>query len=192
MKLSMPKGRMAILLPILLVAAGLAMFGDRTPAGAVHPLAPASRGQAQGTSDIQRVTGPSARSKPAAAVPLEILVPREQLARSDADARDLFASPAWLTREIKVAPPPAAPVAAAPVAPPAAVAELALPFKFVGKRQEGDEWEVYLARDDVNFIAKVGATVDVSFRVEAIAPPTIVLIHLPTGKSHSLSIGEAR
>ncbi len=113
---------------------------------------------------------------------LESLVPRDSLIadspRSNA-ARDLFATANW-------SPPPAPQPSPAPA--PIVVAP---PFTVVGKKLEAGQWEVYLTRGDDSFIAREGATIDGTYRIDTIKPPNLTMTQLPRGPGTTLFVGDA-
>lgn len=168
--------RRAVLLLLLAGAALLAIFGEKTPSGTV--LVRATRG----AGDVQpRPPAPQRRVHPAESLePIVALIPRDELipGTKGVHARDLFAS----------SPPPRPVMQSAPVVVPPAP----LPFRYIGKKQEGGVWEVYLGRgDDSSFIVRAGSTLDTGYRIDKIEPPTLTLTHLPTGQTQTLGIGEA-
>lgn len=180
-----PRTRWALWGVLLVGAASLAVFGDKTPVGAdpaatvVAPRAPAAR-------------PPVANGAPhrPAAEPLEPLRDRQAQAAAALPPRgDLFATPAWR----RAAPPAAArPVAAAAMAPPPPPPQApALPYRFVGKLEEGGQWRLFLGRDDSAFVVREGDTLEAAWRVARIAPPQAVIQHLPTGQDRNLDIGPA-
>jgi hypothetical protein len=75
--------------------------------------------------------------------------------------------------------------AAAPVAPP-------LPYGFIGKKQEAERWEVFLARGEQTFIAREGEVLEGTYRVDRIDPPALTFTYLPLGQVQTLPIGESR
>jgi hypothetical protein len=178
--------RWTLLLAALAGAGWLAMFGDKTPPGGPTRLATApTPRKAPPLDDASRPSArsPTARASQAAepVVAIEALIPRPQLLPRRAQGhsgRTLFATP----------PPPPEPKAAA--APPPAPMAPPLPFRFIGKKLEGDVWEVFLARDEASFLARVGTVLDSNYRVEKIEPPSMVLIHLPTQQPQTLMIGD--
>lgn len=174
--------RWTLLLVALAGAGWLAVFGDKTPPGGpTRTAAPATPDKRAPREAAPRPPAARAKQAPEPVVAIETLIPRAELLPPQPQGhprRNLFASP----------PPPAEPkpVAApapAPVAPP-------LPFRFIGKKLEGDTWEVFLARDEASFLARVGMVLDSNYRVEKIEPPSMVLIHLPTQQSQTLMIGD--
>jgi hypothetical protein len=50
-------------------------------------------------------------------------------------------------------------------------------------------WEVYLARPDRTYVARVGTVIDGMYRVDAIAPPTLTVTYLPLNQVQQLNIG---
>lgn len=175
-------------LPLLGIAAWLALFGDRKDAGdaAAVSVAVPRQPQVAPAEPTSRRAAPQPKAG-SAAEPIEALVKRSELvsrartATSDTiAAQDLFSSRSWTP------PPPAASaIIATPAAPP-------LPFVYLGKKVEGEVWEVYLSRAEQTFIARVGQTLDASYRVDSIAPPSLVLTYLPLGQSQTLPIGDSR
>jgi len=65
-----------------------------------------------------------------------------------------------------------------------------MPFLYVGKKQDGQGWEVYLVRGDQTFIAREGQTIEGQYKVERIAPPVLTLTYLPLRQAQSVAIGE--
>lgn len=101
------------------------------------------------------------------------LTPREAVAHS----MDLFAPKDW-TPPL----PPPAPTGA-PSAPP-------LPFMFLGKKLEAEQWQVFLGRDERTYIAVEGDAIDDLYRIESIRPPILTLRYLPLQQLQTLSIGD--
>lgn len=167
----------------LVLAAGLAAFGDKTPdedvAEAVErPAAPARPDAAPRAAGAQRAAA-GARE-----VAILRLQPRDELigdsaGTKKADENDLFARQDWT-------PPPPPPPEPGPPPPPVAPP---LPFSFIGKSLEEGKWEVYLASGDRTHIAVEGGVIDGAWRVERIAPPVLTLTYLPLNKVQQLNIG---
>lgn len=176
-----------LLLPALGVASWMAAFGDKTPADAAAPSRPTR--SAPGTPGSASSLPPPAdgqRSSKASAPAdeLDALVPRDRLVPTRDEAtptgsRDLFAIRNWN--------PPPPPTPPAPPAPPTAPP---MPFLYVGKKQDGQGWEVYLVRGDQTFIAREGQTIEGQYKVERIAPPVLTLTYLPLRQAQSVAIGE--
>ena len=179
----------------LLAGAGwLALFGDKTPNGGAAavslPTRPPALEQPVPKPAAQSVANSSVATPPL----LETLVDRTQLiaaapaasavppsgAATGAAQRDLFSTRNWNPPS-----PPAPVVVPPPVAPP-------LPFAFLGKKFEGEAWEVYLSRGEQTFIVREGQTLESVWRVDKIAPPSMALTYLPLGQGQALMIGESR
>lgn len=163
-------------LPMLAIAAWLALFGDKS---AIDPLPSAGT---TGLNASQR------KVKPAAENSLETmveLIPREQLIETPNEAelitRDLFADRSWT-------PAPSPVIAPEPPLPTAP----ALPFTYLGKQLENNQWRVFLGLAEQIFVVSEGSTINDLYKVDAIAPPNLSLTYLPLGQSQSLSIGETR
>ncbi len=175
--------RLALLLLALVGAGWLAVFGDKSPPPAgLRGSGPPAAAPATG---VPRATAPA---RPAPTLPLAMPRARAELAdAAGAPVADLFARPAWLA-----APPPAAAaVAPAPALPPAA-APVAWPYRVIGHKLEAGKWEVFLMRDESSFIAQEGQTLESAWRVDRIAPPNMSVTHVLSGREHSVPIGEVR
>ncbi|MDO8932963.1 MAG: hypothetical protein Q7U97_11255 [Rhodocyclaceae bacterium] len=87
---------------------------------------------------------------------------------------------------------PAAP-AGTDAVPPAPTFAAPLPWQVIGKQHaEGEGWTVFLARGAQTWVVQEGDTLDDSYRVTAIKPPTLTLQHLKRKTARTLDIGEAR
>lgn len=109
-----------------------------------------------------------------------LVIPRGQLIAParPGEARDLFAARSW-------SPP------APPPSPPAPEPAPAFPFSFLGKKYDGQSWEVYLSRADQVSVVRGGSVLDGVFRIDKVEPPALSVTHLPTGQSQTLAIGDA-
>lgn len=172
-----------VLVPLLVGAFWLAVFGDKTP---VNTEVQAVVGQAKPrTLTVSASSVRSSQEGRLATGELQPLIPRSVLIPPDSDkagaAQDLFANRNWTppVRPIAVSAPPP------PMAPP-------LPFVYLGKKLEAGVWEVYLARGEQNFVVRAGSVIETVYRVDAIALPNINFTYLPLGQSQSLAIGETR
>lgn len=167
---------------VLLCTAGwLAVFGDKTPADAASlPGSGKRTATAPGLASPAKAT-PRRSSPPRGAVVLEALRPRDDLGQAPMSRRstkDLFATIAPASTP--------APPAVTPEPPPPPPA-----FTFLGKKLEGDRWEVYLTRDDKSYIVREGMTIDDNFRVDKIEPPTLTMTQIPTSQALTIFIGNA-
>jgi hypothetical protein len=175
-----------ILAPLLATSAWLALTGQPPPTdGAVVPAREATRGAVAMAPETDGALTPGLL----ALVPRETLYPERATlgaraaATSKHDApRDLFAARNWNP------PPPLRPAASAPPRPAAPP----VPFTFLGKKHDGDAWEVYLGLGDKTLLAREGQVLNGTYRVERIAPPDMKLVYLPLDEAQALSIGERR
>jgi hypothetical protein len=69
-----------------------------------------------------------------------------------------------------------------PQAPP-------LPFAYMGKMVDGNTIVVFLANEERNFIARVGETLDGTYRVERITDNELVVTYLPLKIKQTLPLG---
>jgi hypothetical protein len=162
--------------PLLGLAAWLAFGGEPVE----HEMARSIPVRAHAPARENRAAEPSRSA--AGREALVALVPREQLivrSNSNSAERPLFSARAWN-------PPPA------PAIPPPAPSAPALPYTFLGKKHESGVWEIYLARGEQSFIAREGQVLEGTYRVDAIAPPSLKLTYLPLNQAQTLAIGDTR
>jgi hypothetical protein len=182
------KTRSIILTLAMIVAAWLALFGDKTPSGGIAK--PITRNPASAPRAAVPQIGVSAAVIPvklsAAKVEREpvilILQPRDRLIDTKKETKpgdSLFASQSW----VPTPPPPAKPT---PTPPPSAPP---LPFTYLGKKIEDGIWEVYLARGEQSFIVRENTIIEDRYRIESIKPPTLSIIYLPLKQVQMLTIG---
>ena len=157
----------------LLVAAGFALFGDKSPSGAVVESAPR---RAVAKPARAAVVAPT---RTEAAVTILRLEDRAALVADGAAGGDAFGTRDWTPPPPKPAPPPPPPP---PSAPP-------LPFTFLGKAVANGEWEVFLARGSETLIVRNKTVVDGMYRIDAIAPPAMTFTYLPLNQVQQLNIG---
>lgn len=181
------KRRHAILFGLLLVAAWLAIFGDKTPRGwQTHeivegngksgdrpPRTPPRAGAASATGARQT----SAPEEVAALLPR---LPASAEAKSRSAGRELFPVASWT-------PPPPKPVAA--VARPAPPTAPPLPFRYIGRKLEAGRWEAYLERGEQVLIAREGERLAEVYEVRSIAPTMLTLVYLPLQQTQTMAIG---
>lgn len=166
----------------LLVAAGLALFGDKTPDTGVAEAVerkPAAVSVAAAGAKRDTVT---AKADPS----ILRLLPRATLIGQDDEAMggaaDVFGRRDWTP------PPPPQAAQAAPPPPPPPTAP-PLPFTYLGKAAEGGHWEVFLAMGDKTYVVRDKMVIDGTYRVDAIAPPNLTLTYLPLNQVQQLNIG---
>lgn len=160
----------------LIVAAGFALFGDKTPGSAV--VEPAQRRAAAAPA---RVAAVAPKQEAAPVVMIMRLEPRASAMMPPNDADMVFGRKDWTPPP---PPPPPAPPPPAPTAPP-------LPYSYVGKAQEKGAWEVFLARGNETLIVRNQMVLDGVYRIDAIAPPTLKITYLPLNQVQQLNIGVA-
>jgi hypothetical protein len=163
----------------LLVAAGFALFGDKSPSGGVVEAAPRNAPVSPPVSPAAPVL-PAPKADAKSAPVILALIPREQLVDGgSAAAGSVFNAQNWT-------PPPPPPPKPAPPPPPTAPA---LPFTFIGKAQEKGAWEVFLTRGAETLIVRPQMVVDGTYRIDSIAPPTMTLTYLPLKQVQQMNIG---
>jgi hypothetical protein len=170
----------------LLVAAGFAIFGDKSPGGAVVEPAPRSTASpaAAAVKPVVPARASSTASKPAA--PEVAILRLEPRATLISDGSDTLGQGATAFGTQNWTPPPPPPPAPPPPPPPTAPA---LPFTYIGKAVSKGEWEVFLARGDQTLIVRDKMVIDGVYRVDAIAPPAMTLTYLPLKQVQQLNIG---
>lgn len=87
-----------------------------------------------------------------------------------------------------VAPP--APAAKTVAAAPAAPTAPPLPWKYVGRMQDGDDTVVLLSGGGKDHSVRRGDVIDGAYLVDEIGPGTIVFVYLPLKQKQRLSLGE--
>jgi hypothetical protein len=166
--------RWVVLLSLLAAAAGLVLF-SKPPQDAGDVVQPVAR---TGTA----IAPAAARSRSDKAIgdaePVMLLAIRPRTAYGPAE--DMFAPHNWNP------PPPPTPRLAAPPTKPTAPP---IPFTLLGKKLEDGAWEVFLARQDRTYVVKAQDVIDGTYRVESIAPPSLVLTYIPLGEHQTLVIG---
>ncbi|MGI4719896.1 MAG: hypothetical protein ACRYGO_17795 [Janthinobacterium lividum] len=173
----------------LAVAAGLAVFGDKTPEDALAE--PAERAQRPAPLVSAPAAGEQDADKVAAgnkAVAILRLLPRETLIGGDDRFGQDGGKDAVFARQDWTPPPPPPPPAQEPPPPPPPSAP-PLPFTYLGKSLQDGVWEIYLARGDRTYLVREAALLDGAYRVDAIRPPVLTLTYLPLNQVQQLNIG---
>lgn len=210
-----PRWRWPLLLALLTSAAGLALYGDKRPAGLAQPVQDGAPGRSPANAGTRpRPTDPARTATASVEAPVATQTPHALIDRADLLAGRLAApnrlagavsgdtsgnasvrspsfhprsNPFAVTRE---APPPA--LAPTPVIAPTPI-ELPPPPPWVyqGKQLTGSRWEVFLGLGEQTYIVQEGSTVDRHYRIDRIAPPTLTLTDLAQARTYSIAIGEA-
>jgi hypothetical protein len=158
--------RLLIMLPVLAVAAWLAIFGDKSPGGGQVSEAVAPRR----TADVSATVGGSPRpagGKVSAAASAPVGVRQDmQLALNETSSPNLFGTNA----------PPPPPEATAPPPPPPPP----LPnFRVIGSMNKDGRLNVFLDKDGQTYVATPGAVLDGN-RVDVVEPNQVLLFNLST------------
>lgn len=180
--------RHMIMAAALVIAAWLALFGDNTPnTGISEPTVRTNTGaRTSGTSGAannptaSNASGDKAKHS-SFILPLQN---REQLmggAHAANASGALFNSQSW-TPPPPPPPPAPPPPMAAPSAPP-------LPFVFLGKKVEDGKWEVYLARGDQPYVARVKTIIEGTYRIDSITSTVLSMTYLPLQQVQTINIG---
>lgn len=99
-----------------------------------------------------------------------------------ASASTLFLAQSW-ERKPPPAPPPPPP---APAPPPAAPP---LPFRFMGRLDDGATVKVFLRNGERVYAAAVGDVLDGQYKVARIDPRELTLVYLPLAQPQTLPLG---
>ena len=169
---TLPAGLRRILLAAALAgtaAVTVAVSGQGTDETAV--VAPSVR-KTQRSEASSAVTS----APPASGSALLALEPR----RFDSEPADVF----------KVVRPPAPPVAAKPAQVEERPAAPPLPFKYLGRMDEGETSVLLLSFQGQDIMARTGETVGGRYRVDEIAEASIRFTYLPLNQQQTLKIGE--
>ncbi|MCS0597522.1 hypothetical protein [Massilia agri] len=165
----------------LVLAAGLVIFGDKTPEDAVAepveraaitPAAPGAR------ADVKKDTAPAILRL----LPRETLIGGDDRFGQDGEGKAVFGRQDWTPP-----PPPPPPVQPAPPPPPPSAPPL--PFTYIGKSLQEGRWEIFLARGDRTYLVREAAVIEGTYRVDAIKPPVLTLTYLPLNQVQQLNIG---
>ena len=174
----------------LVLAAGLVVFGDRTPDDAVaEPVERVAASAAPLQVAAPDIGMPAAGADAGSVlrlVPRETLISGEdRFGEDEGEGRNeaaVFGRQDWT-------PPPPPPPPPEPVAPPPPPSAPPLPFTFIGKSLQDGAWEIYLARGERTFLVRENMVVDGNYRVDAIKPPVLTLTYLPLNQVQQLNIG---
>jgi hypothetical protein len=165
----------------LAASAALLWFGDGAGQQAAPDVAEAvERAPARPAPRPARASVPAPAAAPE--TPILSVVARDALLGDEsgesADGDGGFARRDWT--------PPAPPSAPAPVPAPVAPPP---PFAVIGKAVADGMWEVYLGQGERTHLVRIGTVIDGTWRVDAIAPPTLTLTYLPLNQVQQLNIG---
>lgn len=169
----------------LLAAAGLVLLGDTGPA--LEVAEPVERAQAPAAAAAPQRSAAANAAPPANGTILR-LVPRAELIGATGEGAFQGSAGVFAGQDLNPPPPPPEAPSGPPPAPPPPTAP-PLPFTVLGKGVADGAWEVYLARPDRTYVARVGTVIDGMYRVDTIAPPTLTVTYLPLNQVQQLNIG---
>ena len=176
-----PAGFSGLRLPLLLAALALAAYlvwSDDQKGTELVPAIARAGGPSRPTA-VDPSLRPSAAAQ-ASAMTIQALLPRA----ASHTIKDAFLTRKWRKEPLvaAVVPGPVVVVPQAPEAPP-------LPYVYLGKQFRDGRWQVFLGLQERTLIVKDNDTVDGVWRVGEIRPPSLGVVHLPTGQQRSLAIG---
>lgn len=159
----------------LLGASWLALSGERQPPSEIaQPIRISTRT----TNAAQSRSGLTRPSETDAHPQVLELISRSDLpvTRHTTSGHLLFGTRSWAPP-----PPPPAPPILHKSPPP-------LPFQYIGKKWDGEQWTIFLARDDETLAVKTGETLDDTYRVHSIEPTELILEYLPLKQEQRLAL----
>jgi hypothetical protein len=174
------KRRHLLMIAGLIGSGCLVAFGDKTPATSIaEPVSRPAPSRSAVVATIEQATDKTGQDGQRTIL---ALVPRSVLLERTDDAADsaLFGNQTWTPP-----PPILAPVKPPPPPPPMAPV---LPFTYIGKKLEGNHWEIYLAQGEQTVIAREKEIIGGLYRVDAIKPPVISLTYLPLKQVQTLTL----
>jgi len=170
---------------VLVIAAGLALFGDKSPRSGIAEPADRPALPARAASGIppSPATPKTAQNKMVTEPLIPALLPRDTLIGGTHNIDyALFTSQTW----VPPPPPPSKPVPAPPPPPPKAPP---LPFTFFGKQMVGGVQEVFIANGNEVYVVREKTVIDDKYRVDSIKPSMLTLTYLPLNQVQTLVIG---
>jgi hypothetical protein len=172
--------RLLWMLPLLLLAAGLAMFGDKTPVQHAEVVAPVlSKNDSAAHSQLSDGAEKAVQEAAYAGSPIRRLQNRDRLGKfADLPAVDVFAG---LHQDG---------MASVPVSVPTDSEEVPEQgFALIGRILEKGRWSVFLEREGRTYIAHSGDRVE-GFRVDAVDNEKVVLSNVSTQKKHVITMND--
>lgn len=169
-----PKLRMGLMLVGLVIAAWLAIFGDKTPVN--EPVAARGAERARPAPAVRPETAVPVAAEPETDTgPVRRLRSRAGWFELASSGRDIFAPPV-------VAAPPQAQNEAPPPPPPPEV-----PFKLIGRLEEQGHWRYFLERDNAVHVLRPGEEA-VGFRLESDSGDTLRVTNVADKTSFLIAI----
>lgn len=186
--------RMLVMLPLLAVAAWLALFGDKTPVDAVPSATLASVPPQEAEPNAGSPTEPATVDTTAEAGSASEVMPTRIIAlRRLPTAQAPAAAPQSETMDpfavgLHLSQPPSPSQAADQQQP--ALPEF--PYTFIGKQYNGSQWQVFLDKGESTLIVAEGAVIDKAFRIKSIRPPEMRVVDLQSKHEHTIQIDDAQ
>jgi hypothetical protein len=164
---------------IYAIALALTLAAVRWAGGQDGADAAAARQAEEAAKPARPASAPATATASVPELRLDLLGAR----KSPAPAGDPFQARSWAPApepevQRRRPPPPR------PQAPP-------LPFAYMGKLVEDATTTVFLAREDRNYIARAGDTIDGTYRVERIGDDAVVMTYLPLKIQQTLPFKDA-
>ena len=168
-----------VLGPALVVMAWLVLTdGHDAPANRVS--APVERGSAARSLPPPRsATPPSAKT---AAAPIRPVQARQDLygpGNASQGQHQLFTARSWAEPVVPV-------VNKGPVIEQAP----AFPYTVVGRKKEGQNLEVFLTREDQNFVVREGQALESDYMVTRIGPNSMTVVYTRLNHAHEIPLGD--
>ena len=158
--------RVLIMAPFLLVAAWLALFGDKTPSGGGEVVAPVAATPRAAQSEVEAPLDNPAITGEADSAQVRRLRDRVNLGELENGPKvDLFSAQGGNPNPVQVAAPP-------PPPPP-----LTQPFVLIGRMYDRDHWLAFLENQGKTHVVQAGEVVD-GFRIDAVSAQEIRLTQL--------------
>jgi hypothetical protein len=66
----------------------------------------------------------------------------------------------------------------------------AFPYKVVGRKKEGSAMEVFLSREDQNFVAREGQALESDYKVTRIGPNSMTVVYTRLNHAHEIPLGD--
>jgi hypothetical protein len=66
----------------------------------------------------------------------------------------------------------------------------AFPYAVVGRKKEGSAMEVFLSRDDQNFVAREGQALETDYKVTRIGPNSMTVVYTRLNHAHEIPLGD--
>jgi hypothetical protein len=168
-----------VLGPALAVAVGLVLT-DNHEATLNGVSAPVERATAARHLPSLRAASPSSTKTMTA--PVRPLQSRQDLYSPDTVSKSsstLFTARSW----------------AEPVAPvvnkgPVVEEVPAFPYAVVGRKKQGQTYEVFLTREDQNFVAREGQSLESDYQVTRIGPTSMTVVYTRLNHAHEIPLGD--